>query len=226
MSRPSLSRSAISRPIALKSSTSAAESSSVAGATSTFFVFVGRTIDVISTSESMRTSAIERSTVLRSTPSPTVRLACGSRSMQRTSLPSDARAPPRLIAHVVLPTPPFWFAIAMTLPNRALLFADPSPPDPLRVAVLPTARGSARANQPRTDYNGKRLRFGARYLKVRAGRYRYAHRPVVAAPGERARRRGLLGPVAQSGPERRTHNPLVPGSNPGRPTAQGRAILS
>jgi hypothetical protein len=71
--------------MALKSSTSAAESSRVAGATSTFFVFVGRMIDPSVTFESMRTSAMLRSTVLRSMPRPTVRLAWGSRSMQRTS---------------------------------------------------------------------------------------------------------------------------------------------
>src|SRR5438876_8815395 len=57
------------------------------------------------------------------------------------------------MAHVVLPTPPFWFAIAITLPNRALLLRTLAL-SPLRVAVLPTARGSARANQPHAHYSG------------------------------------------------------------------------
>src|SRR4051794_16893747 len=57
---------------------------------------------------------MERSTLLRFTPRPAVRLACGSMSMQRTLNPSSARAPARLIAVVVLPTPPFWLAIAIT----------------------------------------------------------------------------------------------------------------
>src|SRR5450759_1150956 len=36
-------------------------------------------------------------------------------SMHRTRKPCSARAPAKLMAVVVLPTPPFWFAIAMTL---------------------------------------------------------------------------------------------------------------
>src|SRR5262245_23254564 len=41
-----------------------------------------------------------------------VLLACGSRSMSSVRLPRRARAAARLIAVVVLPTPPFWLAIA------------------------------------------------------------------------------------------------------------------
>src|SRR6266540_4478743 len=86
-----------------------------AGATSMPGVSVGRMIWSIVARPSARTSAMERSTVLRLIPSPAVRLACGSMSTQRTLNPSSASAPPRLIAVVVLPTPPFWFAIAITL---------------------------------------------------------------------------------------------------------------
>src|SRR3954462_13804639 len=39
-------------------------------------------------------------------------LPCGSRSIKRTFSPTAARAVARLIAVVVLPTPPFWLAIA------------------------------------------------------------------------------------------------------------------
>src|SRR2546427_4365295 len=41
-----------------------------------------------------------------------VLFACGSRSMRSVGLPRSARAAARLMAVVVLPTPPFWFAMA------------------------------------------------------------------------------------------------------------------
>ena len=45
-------------------------------------------------------------------PSPEVAFACGSRSMTSARSPASARQAARLIAVVVLPTPPFWFASA------------------------------------------------------------------------------------------------------------------
>ena len=50
----------------------------------------------------------------RSMPSPVEALPCGSRSTISTCSPMAASAVPRLIAVVVLPTPPFWLAIAST----------------------------------------------------------------------------------------------------------------
>src|SRR3984885_7924744 len=47
-------------------------------------------------------------------PRPVEALPCGSRSTIRTSSPIAASAVPRLIAVVVLPTPPFWLATART----------------------------------------------------------------------------------------------------------------
>src|SRR5262249_16144143 len=47
-------------------------------------------------------------------PRPVEALPCGSRSMISTRSPMAASAVPRLIAVVVLPTPPFSFAIAST----------------------------------------------------------------------------------------------------------------
>src|SRR5262245_44444329 len=47
-------------------------------------------------------------------PSPVEALPCGSRSMISTCSPMAASAVPRLMAVVVLPTPPFWLAIAIT----------------------------------------------------------------------------------------------------------------
>ena len=45
-----------------------------------------------------------------------VLLPCGSRSASSTRLPLRARAAARLIAVVVLPTPPFWLAMAIFSP--------------------------------------------------------------------------------------------------------------
>ena len=50
----------------------------------------------------------------RSTPTPLVALPCGSPSMSSVRRSATARLAARLTAVVVLPTPPFWFAIAMT----------------------------------------------------------------------------------------------------------------
>src|ERR1700716_3165105 len=52
-------------------------------------------------------------------PSPVEALPCGSRSMMSTRSPMAASAVPRLIAVVVLPTPPFWLAIARTRAGAA-----------------------------------------------------------------------------------------------------------
>src|SRR5687768_10850296 len=89
-----------------------------AGATSIPALSVGRITWESVDRPSASTSAIERSTVFRLIPSPAVRLAWGSISMQRMRRPSSARAPARLIAVVVFPTPPFWLAIAITLVTR------------------------------------------------------------------------------------------------------------
>src|SRR5258707_10288339 len=48
-------------------------------------------------------------------PSPVEALPCGSRSTISTCSPMAASAVPRLIAVVVLPTPPFWLAMANAL---------------------------------------------------------------------------------------------------------------
>src|SRR5947207_14546034 len=46
-------------------------------------------------------------------PSPVEALPCGSRSTTSTRCPAALSAVARLTAVVVLPTPPFWLAIAM-----------------------------------------------------------------------------------------------------------------
>src|SRR5450755_3058527 len=47
-------------------------------------------------------------------PRPVEALPCGSRSMTKVGSPIAASAVPRLIAVVVLPTPPFWLATTRT----------------------------------------------------------------------------------------------------------------
>src|SRR5690349_21992634 len=48
-------------------------------------------------------------------PMPVEALPCGSRSISSTRCPVAAKAVARLIAVVVLPTPPFWFATAIRI---------------------------------------------------------------------------------------------------------------
>src|SRR5690606_19424660 len=47
------------------------------------------------------------------TPTPLEAFACGSRSTSNVGFSAAARLAARLTAVVVLPTPPFWLAIAM-----------------------------------------------------------------------------------------------------------------
>src|SRR5580698_10248807 len=50
----------------------------------------------------------------RAKPSPPVELACGSQSTSNTRHSAAASEAAKLIDVVVFPTPPFWFAMAMT----------------------------------------------------------------------------------------------------------------
>src|SRR6516165_8032753 len=54
-------------------------------------------------------------------PRPTDRAPCGSKSTSRTRRPNSARAAPRLIVVVVLPTPPFWLQTATTRAGPCLV---------------------------------------------------------------------------------------------------------
>src|SRR5262249_25837828 len=58
----------------------------------------------------------------RSMPKPVVLFPCGSRSIRRLFFSLTARDAAKLIDVVVLPTPPFWFAIAMTFCINTLVF--------------------------------------------------------------------------------------------------------
>src|SRR3954451_11086615 len=61
-------------------------------------------------------------------PSPVLALPCESRSTISTERPLAASAVPRLIAVVVLPTPPFWLATASTRPPPLALPRCVAPP--------------------------------------------------------------------------------------------------
>src|SRR5271156_4048060 len=60
-------------------------------------------------------------------PSPVLALPWGSRSIRSTRFSIAASAVARLIAVVVLPTPPFWLAIAITRGRRATGAANSGP---------------------------------------------------------------------------------------------------
>ena len=53
--------------------------------------------------------------VWASIPNPLVAFPCGSMSINNTLLPLCAKQALKLTAVVVLPTPPFWLAIDITL---------------------------------------------------------------------------------------------------------------
>src|SRR5207248_1791266 len=88
---------------------------------------------------------VGRSPWSRCTPRPLVALPCGSRSTSRTLRSCAASEAARLTAVVVLPTPPFWFAIASSSP-----IGSPTLP---RAAVVATVMreyhgGSTRRKPP------------------------------------------------------------------------------
>ena len=56
---------------------------------------------------------------------PVEALPCGSVSKINTPFPAAAKAVPRLMAVVVLPTPPFWLAIAKARMSHHS-FSEPS----------------------------------------------------------------------------------------------------
>src|SRR3954465_9954461 len=78
-------------------------------------------------------------------PSPVDALPCGSRSTIRTFSPIAASAVPRLIAVVVLPTPPFWLARARTRGATAVTAG---------VSVIAAARDEANRLIKRRYYKG------------------------------------------------------------------------
>src|SRR3954454_25176623 len=78
-------------------------------------------------------------------PKPVDALPCGSRSTMSTFSPIAARAVPRLMAVVVLPTPPFWLARARTRGTTAVTAG---------VSVIGWLVGAANLWEKYSDYKG------------------------------------------------------------------------
>src|SRR5437016_11729743 len=142
-----------------------------------------------------------------SRPRPDVELACGSRSTSRVGWPTSAMAAARLMAVVVLPTPPFWLTTAMIggamVANMLGLasLADPTSGAiggilamgwkgwPLRLLRLPQCGGAAAAGPDGVGGDGDQPHLGGDgRVHYRAG-YADANQQVVAdlagaLPGE------------------------------------------
>ena len=103
----------------MENSSSAPARSTSDGMTFRLFHFVGCITSAICFSP-RRTGYIEMPGVF-SSPSPSVAWACGSRSTTSTALLRAESAAARLTTVVVLPTPPFWFAIAITFVLLSIL---------------------------------------------------------------------------------------------------------
>src|SRR2546428_10635038 len=109
------SRSLCSRDGTPTSSTSAPARWILDGARSSPFTGDGISAEAMAT-PLMRTSYSEMPPDAREIPTPLVACACGSLSTSKTCVPERARAADTLTAVVDFPTPPFWFAMAMTRP--------------------------------------------------------------------------------------------------------------
>src|SRR5262249_15093661 len=108
-------------------------------------------------------------------PNPVDALPCGSRSMISTCSPIAASAVPRLMAVVVLPTPPFWLARASTRngdwesTSGELLSAS-------FMAMGPITTGSVPFRLP--DHHDPTLRTGP------AGHQLCSDHPMFGRPGQ------------------------------------------
>src|SRR5215472_7517407 len=96
------------------SSSSAPERSTVAGTIESLGIRVGITASP-SVASPMSTSYVVTRRSERAMPSPVDAFPCGSISITSVGSPTAAKAVPRLIAVVVLPTPPFWLATTRIL---------------------------------------------------------------------------------------------------------------
>src|SRR2546426_4317323 len=142
------SRSLYSRDGTPTSSTSAPARWILDGARSSPFTGDGISAEAMAT-PLMRTSYSEMPTDAREIPTPLVACACGSLSTSKTCVPETASAADTLTAVVDFPTPPFWFAKAMTRPLDQnphsvvpAISPRPSPPSERHTPVgPPTCQG-------------------------------------------------------------------------------------
>src|SRR5215213_3021386 len=118
-------------------------------------------------------------------PSPTESAPWGSMSTRSTWRPCSARAAPRLMVVVVLPTPPFWLARAMTFPISGT--SRNARGTPRRHVALSTGRLSAKGICRLVDLGGGRI------LPTRPGGRKARDRPLWVtdhSPWSAGRRRG------------------------------------
>ena len=132
-----------SRPIIVDIAISAPARSIDEQATSTSRLRITSRIEMWCTS----TSYIDFSSVSGSMPWDMVRLPCGSMSTHSTRCPSSANATARLSVVVVLATPPFWLANAITWLISTALFAE-AHRNPPRGAESPAPIGRRSAMPP------------------------------------------------------------------------------
>src|SRR5690606_9884514 len=92
------------------------------------------------------------STAFLSIPTPIVALPCGSRSTSSTRRCVAAREAARFTQVVVLPTPPFWFATAITF---AIRLPPQSTPFQHHDSAAPGARRQADLERTETELRGR-----------------------------------------------------------------------
>src|SRR5215204_5222669 len=114
------------------------------------------------------------------TPSPTDSDPWGSKSTSSTRRPSSASAAPRLIVVVVLPTPPFWLHIAMTVAGPWLASGGGSgrpgqgrPVGPISVPSSPMVSGGSKRSTGRD--------FATPYLLLHHGPALLLRRSLIRA---------------------------------------------
>src|ERR1700735_4196806 len=121
-------------------------------------------------------------------PRPVEAFPCGSRSTISTRSPMAASAVPRLMAVVVLPTPPFWLAIAKTRAGSAV----PSRTSPGNGRISPVW-------SDKSDIDVVHLTAGSALLLLPATAPQCAHDQNAA---------GRAGPA---GHQLRVHSPIFSG---------------
>ena len=102
-----------------------------------------------------------------------MRLPCGSTSTSRTRRSASASEAARLMAVVVLPTPPFWLA-------TATIFAH------CQIVTVTSRKGPARAG-------GRRIPEAGSGLKAHGGETAYGVRPTASARDDRQTDDGRFG---------------------------------
>src|SRR5438270_6109250 len=182
-----------SRPIIVDIAISAPARSIDAQAMSTSRLRITSRIEMWCTS----TSYIDFSSVSGSMPCDIVRLPCGSMSQHKTRWPSTANATARLSVVVVLATPPFWLANAITLQVAVTAGSDASG-GLIRACIRTSSRDSSAAclKRPQLVCAPVPALLEKRLIFV-TGKGGVGKSTVATALGMLAARRGLRTVVAE-----------------------------